>query len=386
MKPLSPQTDRIVSEHLESLQEMPSRDTQAAERGRVAFLSQAQTYAQAVSKPPKQRLGYWSVFSNNLFHRKERFSMFTTLATIFTVIALALGGTSATVYAAQGSMPGEALYQLKIQSEDFRLTLEDNELERIALALQFSNRRMEEIQAMLAENQTPPDSLMLRLQTQLDKALRLASGLDDDQLAPALQQIRQTLEQQERILAKVQENAGVPDEALLLQIRDQIRLRLSWVEEGQADPAQLRTRFGPNNPAVVPPSFTRTPGDGFGPGPFITGTPTPGSGYGPGPGTGLGPQATCTCTPQSGPGPQPNTEAGSGVGPGPQPTNEPGDGFGPGPQPTTEPGDGFGPGPQPTNEPGDGVGPGPQPTSVPPEDPGNQPSDPGSNPGSGNKP
>ena len=370
MKPLSPQTDRVVLEHLENLQEMPSRDAQAAERGRVAFLSQAQTYAQAVSQTPKQRLGYWSVFSNILFHRKERFSMFTTLATIFAVIALALGGTGATVYAAQGSLPGEALYGIKTQSEDLRLSWGENETDQIELALQFANRRMQEIQTMLAKNQTPPDSLMLRLQTQLDTALRLAVGLDNDQLEPTLERIRQTLEQQDRILAQLQENAGAPEEAALLRIRDQIRLRLSWIEEGQADPATLRSRFGPGSPAVVPADFTRTPGDGFGPGPFITGTPTPGSGYGPGPGTGLGPQATCTCTPQSGQGPQDNPDLGNG----------------PGPQPTTEPGDGVGPGPQPTTEPGDGVGPGPQPTSESPENPGNQPSDPGNNPGSGNKP
>ncbi len=312
--------------------------------------------------------------------------MFTTLATIFAVIALALGGTGATVYAAQGSLPGEALYSLKTQSEDLRLSWGENETDQIELALQFANRRMEEIQAMLMKNQTPPDSLMLRLQTQLDTALRLACGLDADQLEPALARIRQTLQQQERVLAQLQENAGAPDEALLLQIRDQIQLRLSWVEEGQADPATLRSRFGPGSPAVVPPSFTRTPADGFGPGPFITGTPTPGSGYGPGPGTGLGPQATCTCTPQSGTGSQPTTKPGDGFGPGPQPTTEPGSGIGPGPQPTTEPGDGFGPGPQPTEKPGDGVGPGPQPTSASPENPGNQPSDPGNNPGSGNKP
>jgi hypothetical protein len=372
MKPLSPQTNRIIVEHLESLRDMPARDAQSAERGRAAFLSQAQTIAQAVSPRPKKRLGYWSVFSNTLFRRKERFSMFTTLATIFTVIALALGGTGATVYAAQGSLPGESLYQLKLQSEDFRLTWENQEMEKIALALQFANRRMEEFQALLAENQIPPDSLMLRLQNQLDTALRLTAGLDDEQVVPALLQIRQTLEQQERILAQLQEQAGAPVEAVLLRLRDQIRLRISWVEEGQADPAQLRTRFGPGAPAVVPPSLTHTPG----------------SGYGPGPGTGLGPQATCTCTPQSGIGPQPTSEPGNGFGPGPQPTEAPqdGTGTGPGPQPTSEPGNGFGPGPQPTEAPQDGTGTGPQPTSEPPENPGSQPSDPGNGPGSGNQP
>jgi hypothetical protein len=386
MQPSLPQIDPVISEHLESLRGMPPRDSQAAARGRAAFLAQAEIYAQAVSRPRKQRLRYWNFNSKNLFQRKERFSMFTTLVSIFAVLAMTLGGAGATVYAAQGSLPGEALYQVKIQSEDIRLTWEEGETEQIELALQFANRRIQEIQTMLAKDQTPPESLMIRLQNQIDTALRLASGLDEDRLAPALQRIRQTLEQQEQTLARFQESGGLQNEAILAQVRDRIQLRLSWVEEGQTDPFSFRARFGPGGNEDFPAVLTLTTGDGFGPGPFVTGTPTPGTGYGPGP----GPQATCTCTPQSGQGPQPTPGPGKGTGPGPQPSSTctpqagagpqltpgAGDGAGPGPQPA--PGeDNTSPGPQPTSEPQDGAGPGPQPT-----DPGNG----SGGPGSGNRP
>lgn len=372
MKPTSPQTDPVVIEHLDSLRELTARGEQAAAEGRVAFLAQAEKHAQAVSRPQKQRLMYWNFKFKDLFQRKERFSMISTLVTIFTVLALTFGGASATVFAAQGSLPGEALYQLKIQSEDFRLTWENQETEQIGLALEFANRRIEEMQAMLKQGQTPAESLLLRFQNHLNSAFRLAAGLEDASLEPALDQIRQTLEQQERTMAQLKEDAGTPEDAILLRIRDQIQLHLNWTDEGLADPSAFRNQFGPGGTNFTPPADDLTPG--FGPGPFITGTPTPGSGYGPGPGTGLGPQATCTCTPQSDQGPQDNPDLGNG--PGPQPTTEPGDGFGPGPQPTTEPGDGFGPGPQPTEAPKDGTGPGP----------GSEPEDPGNNPGSGNKP
>jgi len=386
MQPSLPQIDPVISEHLESLRGMPPRDSQAAARGRAAFLAQAEIYAQAVSRPRKQRLRYWNFNSKNLFQRKERFSMFTTLVSIFAVLAMTLGGAGATVYAAQGSLPGEALYQVKIQSEDIRLTWEEGETEQIELALQFANRRIQEIQTMLAKDQTPPESLMIRLQNQIDTALRLASGLDEDRLAPALQRIRQTLEQQEQTLARFQESGGLQNEAILAQVRARIQLRLSWVEEGQTDPFSFRARFGPGGNEDFPAVLTLTTGDGFGPGPFVTGTPTPGTGYGPGP----GPQATCTCTPQSGQGPQPTPGPGKGTGPGPQPSSTctpqagagpqltpgAGDGAGPGPQPA--PGeDNTSPGPQPTSEPQDGAGPGPQPT-----DPGNG----SGGPGSGNRP
>lgn len=359
--------DARVKEHLESLRKLPPREPQAAERGRAAFLAQAQDLAQSVSKQQKRRLGYWSIFSNKPFQRKERFSMFTTLVSIITVLVIALGGTGATVYAAQGSLPGDSLYQLKIQSEDLRLQWENNAMSKIELALQFANRRVEEIQAMLKKGQPFPESVPLRLQNQLDTAFRLASGLDEDNLGSALTMIRQTLEQQERIMVQLQEGAN--ENPILLRVRDQLRTRLSWVEEGQTDPVTFRARFGPFGKDMTPPAATNTPGEGFGPGPFVTGTPTPAGGYGPGP----GPQATCTCTPQSGQGPQPTPGPGKGTGPGPQPSSTCTPQAGPGSQPM--PGDGNGPGMQPT-EPGHDTSPGPQPTS--PES--------GNNPGSGNKP
>jgi hypothetical protein len=369
MKPTSPQTDPVVIEHLDSLRELTARGEQAAAEGRVAFLAQAEKHAQAVSRPQKQRLMYWNFKFKDLFQRKERFSMISTLVTIFTVLALTFGGASATVFAAQGSLPGEALYQLKIQSEDFRLTWENQETEQIGLALEFANRRIEEMQAMLKQGQTPAESLLLRFQNHLNSAFRLAAGLEDASLEPALDQIRQTLEQQERTMAQLKEDAGTPEDAILLRIRDQIQLHLNWTDEGLADPSAFRNQFGPGGTNFTPPADDLTPG--FGPGPFITGTPTPGSSYGPG----LGLQATCTCTPQSDQGPQPDT--GNSYGPGTQPTTEPGNSDRPGSQPTTEPGDGYGPGPQPTTQPEDGSGPGAQPVD---------PENGGGGSGSGNQP
>ena len=210
---------------------------------------------------------------------------------------------------------------------------------------------------------------MTRFQNQLDTAFRLAAGLNDAELAPALDQIRQSLQDQDRIMEQLQDKTGTPDDAILLRTRDQIRLHLNWTDEAQINPLTLRNRFGPGGNEFTPPTDPLAPVDGYGPGPFITGSPTPGSSYGPGPGL----QATCTCTPQSGQGPQPET--GNSYGPGPQPTEQPGNSYGPGPQPTTEPGGGAGPGPQPTTQPEDGSGPGSQPV-----DPGNG----GSGSGSGN--
>ena len=377
-----PQTDRVVMEHLESLNNMPPRDSQAAERGRSAFLAQAQAYAQAVSAPRKRRLIFWNSNSKNLFQRKERFSMFTTLASILAVLALALGGAGATVYAAQGSLPGEPLYGVKTQSEDIRLGWEKSDTDQIELALQFANRRILEIQTMLTRGQTPPESLLLRLQNEIDTALHLASRMDMDSLEPVLQKIRQTLELQEQILARLQAKAGLQDDALLTQVRQQIQQRLNWVEEGQADPYKFQARFGQDDHEVVPPGLTNTPAGGFGPGPYVTGTPTPGSGYGPGP----GPQATCTCTPQSGQGPQPTPGTGNGNGPGPQPSSTCTPQAGTGPQQGPGSGNDSDPGPQPTSGPNDGAGPGPGPqpssTCTPQAGSGSQPTD----PGNGNKP
>jgi hypothetical protein len=66
------------------------------------------------------------------------------VATVLVLAALA-GGTA---YASQASLPGDALYSVKLGTEQMRMTLPGDDVARAERALSFADRRIVEIEAL----------------------------------------------------------------------------------------------------------------------------------------------------------------------------------------------------------------------------------------------
>ena len=282
--------------------------------------------------------------------------MFGALGTILLIVSLVLGGSGATVAAAQNSLPDQALYPVKTWSEDVRTGLASSTQTRLELALEYTSRRAEEMQVMLRAGQTPPEAVQARMQAEIDLAIQLAAGQPDRQAVQAFEQIRQQLQAHEQVFLKLGKPADPQAEALLDRTRTLLQNRLNLCDVGLQDPDMLRQQLRdrdqkqdgsikPSAPALMPAST----GQGN---PWTTGTPTPGSGYGFGPGDGAGttggnggnnPWTTGTPTAGSGYGPGPGDGSG-GNNPWTTGTPTPGSGYGPGPQPGDGGGDGSGPG------------------------------------------
>jgi uncharacterized membrane protein YgcG len=340
----------------ERLSQAPQRNPQAAAAGRAAFIAQAETLKAAVSPAVKARHTGWI----SIFYRKEPYKM-TTLSTLLLIVSLFLGGTGATVAAAQTSLPDQPLYAVKLVSEDVRSGLTAQEQSRLNLELEFANLRVNEVEKLASSGSTVPQTVLTRYQQELENALAISAGMDDTALQQALLRIQARLQTQLAALDALP--AAVQADPAIARIRAMLTERLQWVEAGLADPQAFRSQFrqgrgpaagypAPGQTGTIDPTMTRGAGN-----PYATGTPTPGSGYGPGP----GPDPTRTCTPGSGNGPMPTHE--------PEHmattahTDEPGHN-GMGPQPTQpaataipqhDPG-GMGPGPMATHEPETGSG------------------------------
>jgi len=71
------------------------------------------------------------------------------LAATLVVLLLTGGGV---VYAASSALPGDSLYPVKTTVEAMRLTLAPSEAEAARLRLEFADRRMEEVDALLEAN------------------------------------------------------------------------------------------------------------------------------------------------------------------------------------------------------------------------------------------
>ncbi|MFM8319414.1 MAG: DUF5667 domain-containing protein, partial [Chloroflexota bacterium] len=217
--------DSQVIEMLDGLRDTPGRSAQAAERGRVKFLAEMDQLfpAQAASDQAQQHTSiiyFWYSF-------KERFTMKslayrTALTTLGIVLALALfltGGASMAARAAQGALPGDALYPFKTGLERAQLSLSGSEADQAGLYLQFAQRRMEEIQALLQIGRGEDAAgLLADMNTYLEQAAAAAAALaqsSPDQAAALQAQIQQMQQQLQQVQQRLnlQNQSGSDDNA-----------------------------------------------------------------------------------------------------------------------------------------------------------------------------
>jgi len=292
----SEQFDRQVIDRLERLKSVEPRNPQDAASGRVKFLQQAQTLRQAVSIEGKTRHIKWT---NPLMIRKEKLQM-STLATILLILALAFSGGGATVAAAQGSLPDDPLYGLKLASEEVRFSLTTQEQSKLDLALAFADRRVEELAAMAQRGEEASAQAASRWEQQVRTAFQLAAGMPDDAMQGALEQIRSRLQAQERLMSRAdQTHSGDP---VLQRIRERLRVCDEQLEQGLGDHNAFRNMVSSgsdNENGSDGSGCGQDPNCGYGPGkdedsgrPEESGTPRAtddghsGPSYGPGPGDG----------------------------------------------------------------------------------------------------
>ncbi len=422
MKTTEDELDGQLKNQFDRLRPVKPLNPQAVAEERAKFLAQGEQFRSLpVSEQLKPRHNGWINTIGLAFQRKERIPMLNILLVVVMAIGFVFGGAGITVYAAQDSLPDEALYGVKTWSEDTRLSWANSAQERLELTLGFTQRRVLEIGELQAAGKTVTAGVITRLHEELNTALQLAAGMDEPQMVQALEQIRlQAATQSQTIATLASAAAGGSDEDLE-KLQERLREQAQMASTGQADPQgfrqQVRDRDRTSQPTLAPTEATaldageetptgkpgqggngngqggqasKTPGQGAGePNPGVTPQPTGGS-YGPGeqPSTtpgGYGPgEPNPSHTPQPtggsyGPGAgngQPSETPGGGYGPGepnPSATSQPtGGSYGPGPgngQPSETPGGGYGPGepnpsatPQPT---GGSYGPGEQPSTTP---------------------
>jgi len=305
------QLEDRIKRILKGLDDGIQRDLQTAAHSRAMFLTQAETIAQEKFSNPlpesnwlKNRLINWRNKLQNTYQRKELKPMMTTLVSLLITLTMIVSGAGATVYAAQGSVPDEPLYQLKMYTEQIQLQLATQENTQLELALKFSKNRLDEVGKMLEEGKQLAAETQTRLEQQIEYSLQLAAGMDSEARQQAFQQIKTSLQQQEQTMAKLQ--AEHPNEPLMEQMRLRLREQLQLADMGLSDPEglllqirlqqQIRNEVqlegpeeqpvpgsgGTGNGQGQPPS--EPPQDGSNPGTGPQTSPEPGIGPGPGPG------------------------------------------------------------------------------------------------------
>jgi hypothetical protein len=198
-------------------------------------------------------------------------------AALIVILVLFFGGSVGAVYAAQDALPGDALYPLKLWSEETRLDLASDPDAEIDLLMQFVQARVNEMNELAGQGIVSPAETQERAEQQIRTALELAAGMDDEPMQAALLRIRTQLEARNESLAE-----GTPE-----QIRTLFRAQLLRVEDGLTDPAAFRNAIrnqeqAGQRPTRTPAQSTSTPQATIpGGGPGAGGTPTPGGSQAP---------------------------------------------------------------------------------------------------------
>ena len=225
--------DTKLKESLNTLQDVPDRDANAALRGRNLFLAEARDLKQSVTPDTKRRHNIWmQKFQSIQPFRKEGVPVLTQVISALLILTTLLGGAGAgTVFAAQSSMPDDMLYPIKTWSENVRLELATSPEKDVDLLLEFADRRVDEMLTLSEEGSDIPEPLMTQLQTHLELAAQLC-----DQTGDSLQtrmQIRQALMTQQMLLA------NAPEDAQMLRTRDMLQQQIHQIDQTQLEDGTL---------------------------------------------------------------------------------------------------------------------------------------------------
>lgn len=153
---------------LKPLRDVPPRDPQAAARGRARFLAEAEAL-RPVSMPWTARLRQWLTFPLEVLMLRKLSVLLPVL-----VMLLVFTGTAA----ARGALPGSPLYGVKVASESLGNAMHFGAYNRADYQLRLAQRRLDEIQALLAQGKTEAlPQAVARLTEHLAVAARLSSEL-----------------------------------------------------------------------------------------------------------------------------------------------------------------------------------------------------------------
>jgi hypothetical protein len=104
---------------------------------------------------------------------KEFLVMHKTVVAIVLVLVVVFGGSAASAYAAQGSLPGDALYPMKTAIEDASVDFSMDSASEVRLYLRLAEKRIAEIESLAAEGRyADMQKAVERFESHVEKAIK----------------------------------------------------------------------------------------------------------------------------------------------------------------------------------------------------------------------
>jgi hypothetical protein len=190
-------------------------------------------------------------------------------AILAVVVGIAgIGGGIAS--AASDSLPGDALYPVKMAGEDLRQSLASTPEAQVRLALQFSDERLAEIEALAEHGLPVPETVVARMERHISRAMNRAAWASEADMPGLLEQIAQRTQAQAQRLEQLRASAQGQNQAQLQKARRICQQAQEEAMAGLGDPQAFRSRYQhregmPEDVAPPEPPGREPPGGGPGP-------------------------------------------------------------------------------------------------------------------------
>jgi hypothetical protein len=242
MKQSDEELNKFGQRILSALRQVDPLDSASIAQERAKFLAQVENLRTDLAAATTSEIEKQSKRVASIYQRKQRVPLFRALIAVLVLVIL-LVGSSATVFAAQNSLPGDPLYAIKSLSEDVRLGFAFNPESKLNLTLRYTNRRVEEISSLVANGEELPTQISERYQLELEQALDLATQMDDLQMQAALIQIKNGAVKQgmtmEELLAKLPGQAS----PAIIRLQERLHEQVMLSSFGESDPQAFRNEI-----------------------------------------------------------------------------------------------------------------------------------------------
>jgi hypothetical protein len=270
MSKTNDELDEFGKKVLSPLSEVPSLDPKLVAAEKEKYILKVESYRQEILTHPipadiakSNRPGLW-LFRSPILVKV----LFGALLAVFILV-----GSGISVYAAQGSVPGDVLYPIKSLSEDIRLLLPSSPQSKLDLTLNYTDRRVGEIAKLVSNGEKLTNQASERYTDQMENALLLAAKLDDADMQKALEKIKKQAESQgmtlEELIAKLPDQASPAIFRMQQKLKQQVELSTFGENNPEAFRHEIRQRLhlkdknstpGLGSEATSLPSATATPG------------------------------------------------------------------------------------------------------------------------------
>jgi Domain of unknown function (DUF5667) len=233
--------DEFGKRTLASLRATPPLDSQVIMEVKANYLMEGENLRQAINSESSAKDTRQE--KNTIFGVLQRKPIMKALVAVVLAFVVLLAGSSFTVFASQGSLPGEVLYPVKSWSEDVRLSLTSSPSDRLVLTLYFTNLRMEEISTLMARGNQVSAQTTDRFQRELEDALQLAAQLDDTQIQYALGEIKSQAEKQGITIQELISKLPPQAEPAVLKLQERLNEQVQLSNIGEANPKNFRAQI-----------------------------------------------------------------------------------------------------------------------------------------------